>query len=57
MGSLNSFVLWKGPSAIDGEPIVLIATGVLGKRGGLSTANRKTGAMTQLWIMPVHGMP
>jgi hypothetical protein len=39
-------ILFDGPSIIDGEPIVVIATGF--KR---STANPKTGDMLQSWIL------
>lgn len=38
------FVLWRGLSPFDGAPIVAIAT--------LETANRKTGDMVQVWILP-----
>lgn len=43
----NGYVLYEGPSLIDGKPIVMIATGFAG--GGSS--NRKTGAMIQTWIL------
>ena len=36
-------VLYQGPSTIDGQPIVAIAT--------LKTANAKTGALIQTWII------
>lgn len=39
------YILYEGPSLIDGEPIVVIATGF----GGSS--NRKTGDMIQTWIL------
>ncbi len=39
----TGLVLWQGPSAIDGGPIVVIAT--------LRTDNRKTGPMVQVWIL------
>lgn len=39
-------VLWKGPSHLDGKPIVAIATGLKQK-----SANAKTGEMVQTWIM------
>jgi hypothetical protein len=42
----GSFVLYRGPSRIDGQPIVAIVTG-LAKRSG----NVKTGAMAQTWIL------
>ena len=40
---LSGFVLYDGPSVLDGQPIVAIAT--------LSTANVKTGPMAQVWIL------
>ena len=42
----NGFVIYRGPSAIDGAPIVAIATGFA--RG---SDNRKTGKMVQTWII------
>lgn len=42
----GSFILYRGPSRIDGAPIVAIVTG-LAKRSG----NAKTGAMAQTWII------
>lgn len=42
----SGFVLWEGPSPIDGAPIVAIVTGVADKSG-----NVKTGAMLQTWIL------
>ena len=39
-------VLWRGKSRIDKSPIVVIATGLRE-----STANKKTGAMLQTWIL------
>ena len=41
----NGFILWQGPSKIDGKPIVAIATGFTRK-----TKNQKTGQMIQTWI-------
>ena len=44
----NGLVLWEGPSAINGEPIVVIATGLKRK-----SANAKIGANTvQVWSLP-----
>lgn len=40
-------VLYLGPSAINGAPIVALAT--------LDSSNRKTGPMIQTWIVPVEG--
>ena len=36
-------IIYKGPSLIDGSPIIAIAT--------LNSSNSKTGAMVQTWIM------
>ena len=41
----NGVVLYEGPSMLDGEPIVVIVTGLC------RTDNRKTGTMLQTWIM------
>ena len=40
-------ILWRGASAIDGAPIVLVANRFDAKSG-----NDKTGAMVQTWILP-----
>ena len=42
----NGFVIYEGPSLIDGAPIVVIATGLVRK-----SRNPKTGWMIQTWIM------
>jgi len=42
-GSIRSAVLYRGPSAIDGRPIVMIGT--------VGSSNSKTGAMLQTWIL------
>jgi len=39
----RGLILYEGPSWFDGSPIVIIAT--------LKTANRKTGAVIQTWIL------
>ena len=41
----NGLVLFEGPSALDGEPIAVIITGLHG------SSNRKTGDMLQGWIL------
>ena len=46
-----TFILWRGPSAFDGKPIMVIATAVY-----MPSANIKTGWMIQIWIL-VEGMP
>jgi hypothetical protein len=42
----NTFLLWAGPSAIDGAPIGLFVSGLANR-----SRNRKTGAMVQTYIM------
>lgn len=43
---MSSFILFEGPSRIDGNPIVVIGTGFHNR-----TSNRKTGDMVQTWIL------
>lgn len=43
----NGVILWEGPSALDGSPIVVIATGLKGR----ASRNEKTGDMVQTWII------
>lgn len=43
MATASHGVLYEGPSAIDGAPIVVIAT--------VGSANAKTGDMAQVWIL------
>ena len=43
MKQAKGYVLYEGPSELDGAPIVVIAT--------MSTNNRKTGKMVQVWIL------
>ena len=42
----NGIVLYRGPSMLDGAPIVVIATGIKGRSN-----NAKTGDMVQTWIL------
>jgi hypothetical protein len=42
----NGFILYEGPSALDGAPIVVIVTGLKTK-----SRNEKTGSMVTTWIM------
>lgn len=42
----NGLIVWEGPSAHDGAPIVVIVTGITD-----ASSNRKTGAMVQTWIL------
>ncbi len=39
----KGYVLWEGPSRLDGAPLVVIGT--------VATANRKTGPMAQIWFL------
>jgi hypothetical protein len=48
----NGYVIYEGPSAIDGAPIVVIATGFDAK-----TRNAKTGDMIQTWIIRADVSP
>lgn len=45
-----SHIIYKGPSMLDGSPIVVIATGI--KR---PSKNGKTGAVVQTWILADNG--
>lgn len=42
----NGVVIWEGPSAIDGAPLVVIATGIKA-----ASRNAKTGSLIQTWIL------
>jgi len=42
----NASILYRGPSALDGAPIVVVATGLRAK-----SQNEKTGALVQTWIL------
>ena len=46
-------IIYEGPSAFDGSPIVAIVTGY----GPNRSANRKTGRMAQLWILRADVAP
>lgn len=46
MAKPNGYILYEGPSELDGKPIVVIATGFADK-----SANIKTGALIQTWIL------
>lgn len=43
---VNSLILYEGPSQLDGAPIVCVVTGL-----AKASANDKTGAMLQTWIL------
>jgi len=49
---LDNYVVWKGASQIDGEPILLILTGIKNP-----SQNRKTGAMIQSYILKEGVLP
>lgn len=46
MKKTNGVVLYRGPSMLDGAPIVVIATGIAS-----SSRNSKTGDLVQTWIL------
>lgn len=45
--SSNGFIFYRGPSMIDGKPIIAVATGIAGR----ASRNTKTGGIIQTWIM------
>jgi hypothetical protein len=51
-GRDKAFVVYRGPSAFDGKPIVAIVSGA-----GGDSSNPKTGPMAQLWILPPDVAP
>jgi len=48
----NSRIIWRGPSLIDGSPIVVVATGLQ-----KNSANAKTGNLVQTWIIRADMSP
>jgi len=46
---MSGFILYRGPSLLDGSPVVAIVT--------LDTSNRKTGYMPQSWILRTDMAP
>ena len=46
MSRASGYVIYRGPSMLDGKPIVMVATGFANK-----SDNRKTGTMIQTWIL------
>lgn len=50
--AVNGFVAWQGASKLDGSPIVCIVTGIdKARKQTTRKANKKTGAMAQLYIL------
>ncbi len=47
----NGAILYRGPSQIDGAPIVVVATGLV-----VGSANGKTGAMVQTYVLADNGL-
>jgi hypothetical protein len=52
IGNANGYMVYQGPSMIDGRPIKAMVTGI-----NKASDNRKTGDMLQLWIMPINSKP
>lgn len=48
----STIVVYRGPSALDGSPIVGVLSGL-----GRPSKNTKTGEMLQLWILPAELKP
>lgn len=46
-GKIPGVILWRGPSAVDGSPIVLVAN-----KFDAGSDNEKTGAMVQTFVLP-----
>ena len=46
MARKNTIKVWEGPSELDGEPIILLLTGL-----AVKSKNTKTGDMLQTWIL------
>jgi len=53
----TSFVVYRGPSAFDGEPIVAIVTGVTKPGRSGASRNTKTGPMAQLYVLRADEAP
>lgn len=52
MSTPSTIEVWRGPSQLDGSPIVLIASGIV-----RASANSKTGDMIQTWILRMGMSP
>lgn len=46
MANANGAIIYRGPSMLDGKPIIVIATGL-----AASSRNEKTGELVQTWIL------
>lgn len=55
MGNPAAVVVWEGPSRLNGEKILVIATGLRSKAS--SHTNAKTGDLIQLYILPADTDP
>lgn len=53
MSKHTGYELWRGPSRINGEPIVVIITGV----EHMFSRNNKTGELAQVWILLQNESP
>ncbi len=54
----NSFVVWEGPSRLDGKPIVMIAAAIkTAIASNVESANGKTGAMVQSYFLRADVSP
>lgn len=52
MAKLKSAVIYRGPSMLDGKPIIVIASGL-----GAASKNSKTGNLVQTWILAANIEP
>ena len=52
LGTPSGVEVWRGPSEVDGRPIVAVLTGLQS-----ASSNRKTGDVLQLWIFPQGESP
>lgn len=52
MSKTNGYVMYEGPSAINGAPIIAVITGL-----ATASQNSKTGAMAQLYILDASAKP
>ena len=52
LGRPSGVEIWRGPSQINGQPVVAVLTGLQSP-----SSNRKTGDVLQLWIFPQNESP